>query len=145
MNLISLYTATATADGGRADGTIRTDDGAFNLLLGLPKELGGSETGEHLINPEQLFACAWAASFADALGFVARQHNRILREISVTAKVSLGQYETNGFGITTEFEINMPELSEVEAQEFAAEARQNCPYTKKFRDAANLKISVLKR
>lgn len=130
MKLISLCTAGATATGGRSNGTVATPAGVINLLLGLPKELGGSKTGEHLINPEQLYACTWAANFADALGFVARQHNRILREISVTAKVSLGQYETNGFGISTEFEINLPELSEAEAKEFIAEARQNCPYTK---------------
>lgn len=63
MNLISLYQATATATGGRADGTVRTDDGAIVMRLGLPKELGGGgDAGEHLINPEQFFACAWAAS-----------------------------------------------------------------------------------
>ena len=140
MNLISLYTATATANGGRSGGTVVTDGGAINLLLGLPKELGGSDA--NTANPEQFFACAWAASFADALGFVARQHNRVLQEISVTAKVSLGQYEKNGFGITAEFEISLPELSAEEAEIFAAEAKQNCPYTKAFRGKEDLKINV---
>ena len=143
MQLISLYTAQATASGGRAGGSVKTADGAINLRLGLPQELGGDgATGETSVNPEQLYACAWAASFADALGFVARQHNRVLREISVTAKVSFGQYESNGFGITAEFEISLPELPAAEAGEIIAAARLTCPYNKAFAGAEDLPITL---
>ena len=144
MNLISLYTARATATGGRSDGTVTTADGLIAARIELPIELGGEvATASDALNPEQLFASAWAVSIADAIGFVARQHNYVLREISVTAAVSFGQYENNGFGITAEFEINLPELSEREAAEIISEARRGCPYTKAFRDADNLKMSVL--
>lgn len=144
MNLISLYAARATANGGRSGGRVATDDGVLVLRLELPSELG-DEAGkaENAVNPEQLFACAWAASFADAIGFVAKQHNKILREIEVTATVTFGQYKDDGFGIAAEFEIKLPELSKLEAAEIISEARRGCPYSKAFRDADNLKITVL--
>jgi osmotically inducible protein OsmC len=49
-----LYTATATATGGR-DGRAVTNDGKLDVALAAPKELGGSGEGT---NPEQLFAPA---------------------------------------------------------------------------------------
>ena len=48
-----LYTATATATGGRT-GTVRSSDGALETTLTPPKELGGA--GDPGTNPEQLFA-----------------------------------------------------------------------------------------
>lgn len=144
MNLISLYTARATATGGRSGGTVATGDGAFAWRLELPPELGGEKgNAPDALNPEQLFAAAWAASVADAIGFAAKGRNRILREISVTAKITFGQYKDDGFGIAVEFEINLPELAEREATAIISEARRGCPYTKAFRDADNLKMSVL--
>jgi len=143
MNLISLYTTAATATGGRADGSVKTADGAINLRLGLPKELGGGDSGEAVVNPEQLYACAWAASLADAIGFAAKQHNYILRQISVTATVTFGQYESDGFGIQAEFTVRLPELRAAEAERIIEEARATCPYVKAFRVAENLKITLL--
>jgi len=48
-----LYTASATANGGRA-GHVRSADGVLDLPLAHPKELGGP--GGAATNPEQLFA-----------------------------------------------------------------------------------------
>ena len=45
-----LYTAQATATGGR-EGRVRSSDGALNLDLAIPKELGGP--GGVSTNPEQ--------------------------------------------------------------------------------------------
>ncbi len=144
MNLIAFYTARATATGGRSGGTVSTDDGALVARLELPHELGGdAEKTENAVNPEQLLACAWAASFADAIGFVAKQHNNILREIEVTATVTFGQYENDGFGILAEFAVGLPELRATEAEEIIREARTACPYAKAFNAADNLKITVI--
>jgi lipoyl-dependent peroxiredoxin len=141
MNLISLYTAQATAEGGRSGGRVATANGTINARLELPTELGGDVPKvENALNPEQLFACAWAASFADAIGFVAKQHNRILREVTVTATVSLGQYEEDGFGIATEFTISLPELEKADAEKIINEARLTCPYSKAFPNTENLRI-----
>ena len=52
MTVNVVYSTHATAIGGR-DGTSSTDDGAFSVKLGTPKEMGGKGDGN---NPEQLFA-----------------------------------------------------------------------------------------
>ena len=52
-----LYTAEATVTGGRASGHGRTNDGALDVQLRLPKEMGGEGGGT---NPEQLFAVGYA-------------------------------------------------------------------------------------
>lgn len=66
----ALYTATATAVGGRS-GTIKSSDGVLDLRLAYPKELGGP--GGAATNPEQLFAAGYAACFENALLRVARE------------------------------------------------------------------------
>ncbi len=144
MNLISLYKAQATATGGRSGGRVSTDDGALDFHLELPSELGGEVLADQtkFINPEQLIACAWAASIADSIGFAAKQHNRILREITVKVKITLGQFENDGFGISAEFQIDLPELSDKEAEKIVNQARRACPYTKAFGQKEMCKMSV---
>lgn len=141
MNLISIYTAEATATGGRSGGRVSTADGLLDFNLDLPIELGGQT--KSAVNPEQLFACAWAASIADAISFAAKKRNRILREISVNAKITFGQYEEDGFGIGVEFQIDLPELKRAEALELLAEVKECCPYTKAFSDEGKPKITLL--
>jgi organic hydroperoxide reductase OsmC/OhrA len=53
-----LYTAHALATGGR-DGRAVSSDGALDVKLVKPRELGGS--GSPGTNPEQLFAAGYAA------------------------------------------------------------------------------------
>jgi predicted small metal-binding protein len=53
-----LYTAEATATGGRA-GHVRTADGTLDMDLSIPTEMGGP--GGAGTNPEQLFAAGFAA------------------------------------------------------------------------------------
>lgn len=52
-----LYTATATATGGR-DGKAESSDGSFKVNLTTPKEMGGN--GAAGANPEQLFAAGYS-------------------------------------------------------------------------------------
>lgn len=68
-----LYTATATATGGRS-GRVLSSDGVLDLQLAYPKELGGP--GGNATNPEQLFAAGYAACFENALMRVARRERR---------------------------------------------------------------------
>jgi len=70
MSVKVLYKTTATATGGR-DGTAATADGAFNVKLSTPKELGGGGGAGN--NPEQLFAAGYAACFIGAMKAVAAQ------------------------------------------------------------------------
>ena len=70
MSVDVKYTTTATATGGR-DGHAATKDGALDVKLSTPKELGGG--GGPGNNPEQLFAAGYAACFLGAMKFVASQ------------------------------------------------------------------------
>lgn len=45
-----LYTAVATAENGR-DGRVATDDGKLDLVVGPPKEMGGSGAGNGISSP----------------------------------------------------------------------------------------------
>ena len=57
-DLVVLYTAEATATGGR-EGHARTSDGKLDVDLDVPSEMGG--IGGPGTNPEQLFATGYAA------------------------------------------------------------------------------------
>lgn len=67
-----IYTAEATVTGGRANGHGLTTDGALDVQLRRPKEMGGEGGGT---NPEQLFAVGYAACFEGALGVVGRREH----------------------------------------------------------------------
>jgi organic hydroperoxide reductase OsmC/OhrA len=54
-----LYTATATADGGRQGRSV-SDDGRLDVTLSSPASMGGDDGPG--TNPEQLFAAGYAAA-----------------------------------------------------------------------------------
>src|SRR5258707_11403907 len=64
MSVKVLYQTSARATGGR-DGHSATLDGAVDVKLSTPKELGGA--GGPGVNPEQLFATGYAACFLGAI------------------------------------------------------------------------------
>ena len=64
----SLYTARAHVVGGRDQGHGVTSDGALDVQLRTPVEMGGLKARPP--NPEQLFAVGYAACFEGALGVV---------------------------------------------------------------------------
>src|SRR4029077_20029595 len=69
-----LYTATATAVGGR-NGHTKSSDGIVSFDLSVPKEMGGpGKPGT--ATPEHLFAAGYAACFGGAIDFVAKQHKQ---------------------------------------------------------------------
>ena len=69
-----LYTATATATGGR-NGHTESDDGMVKVDLSVPKAMGGPRK-PGTATPEHLFAAGYAACFGGALDFIARQHKK---------------------------------------------------------------------
>ena len=84
-----LYTATATATGGR-EGRAASSDQALDVALSTPRELGGA--GGAGTNPEQLFAAGYSACFLGALKFVAGQEKVALpADVRVTGKVGIDQ------------------------------------------------------
>ncbi len=134
-----LYTAIATAHGGR-DGKVRTDDGKIDLRLVLPKELGGA--GGDGTNPEQLFAAGYAACFESALRLVARLQKKPLKDVSITAHVTIGKVDGGRFGLATELHGSFSELSADEARTLMEAAHQVCPYSNATRGNMDVKLVV---
>ena len=79
-----LFTATATAIGGR-NGHTQTSDGVVKADLSVPKEMGGpGKPGA--ATPEHLFAAGYAACFGGALDFVAKQKKRNAAKATITSQ-----------------------------------------------------------
>lgn len=131
-----LYTAVATATAGR-EGRAKSDDGALDVTLALPKALGGSGSGG--TNPEQLFAAGYSACFGSALGHVARQQKVVTGPVSVTAKVSLGPAGA-GFGLAVDLVVAVPELPREQAMALVEAAHQVCPYSNATR--GNIRVDL---
>ncbi|MEH0153843.1 organic hydroperoxide resistance protein [Limibacter armeniacum] len=134
----ALYTAAATASGGR-NGKVVSSDEVLDLEVRMPKELQGS--GGPFTNPEQLFAAGYAACFDSALGLVARQQ-KVNISPSTTAEVSIGQDET-GFGLGVKLKVSIPELEREQAQKLVEAAHQVCPYSKATRGNIEVALEVI--
>lgn len=135
----TLYTATATATGGR-DGRILSDDGTLDHAVSLPKSLGGA--GGPGTNPEQLFAAGYAACFGSAVGLVARMKKLNVGTVKITAKVSIGKTDAGGFGLAAELHGSFPELSREQAEELMQAAHAVCPYSVATRNNIEVKLVV---
>lgn len=135
----TLYTASATATGGR-DGRAVSSDGILDVKLATPKELGGA--GGEATNPEQLFAAGYSACFIGALKFVAGQTKVSLpADVSITAEVGIGQIE-GGFGLDIDLRISLPGLDQEHAQSLVDAAHNVCPYSNATRGNVDVRLHV---
>ncbi|MFO0618305.1 MAG: organic hydroperoxide resistance protein [Polyangiaceae bacterium] len=135
--LKTLYTAHATASAGR-EGRARTDDGALDVALAMPKGLGG--LGAAGTNPEQLFAAGYSACFGSAVAHVARMKKIVTGPVAIDASVSIGPVASGGFGLAVELVAHIPELPRAEAEALVAEAHGVCPYSNATR--GNIAVDV---
>lgn len=133
-----LYTATATATGGR-EGRASSSDQALDVQLSTPRELGGA--GGPGTNPEQLFAAGYSACFLGALKFVAgKQKVALPADTRITGKVGIGQIPT-GFGIEAELTISAPGSAHDVLQELVNQAHVVCPYSNATR--GNIDVTLI--
>lgn len=134
-----LYTATASATGGR-EGQAVSSDNALNVKLSTPRELGGA--GGDGTNPEQLFAAGYSACFLGALKFVAGKQKITLPEsTTVTGKVGIGQIPT-GFGIQAELTIAAPGVPNDVLQTLVDQAHIVCPYSNATRNNIDVTLTI---
>lgn len=134
-----LYRTKATAVAGRA-GHAETADGTLKVDLSPPKELGGPGTPGKT-NPEQLFACGYAACFGGAIEFVARQKKIHVTNVSVTCEVGIGPRDAGGFGLEVSLHAIVSGVTAQQAQELANEAHEKiCPYSNATR--GNIPVTV---
>ncbi|WP_286828619.1 MULTISPECIES: organic hydroperoxide resistance protein [Kordiimonas] len=133
----TLYTAHATATGGRA-GTAKSDDGRLAVDLSTPKGLGGDDGAG--TNPEQLFAAGYAACFIGALKAVGGKTGvTVPAETSINASVGIGPIP-GGFGIEAALEVSLPGLDRDTAQKLVDAAHQVCPYSNATR--GNIEVTL---
>ena len=136
------YTTSATATGGR-DGRAKTKDGALDVKLAVPKEMGGNGDGN---NPEQLFAAGYSACFLGAMKAVANNDKslpRVPAETTVTATVGIGPRSEGGFGITAALDISLPGVDKAQAEALVQKAHQVCPYSNATRNNVDVKLTVV--
>lgn len=135
----TIYTATATATGGR-NGHVQSDNDVLNIQVRAPKAMGGAN--DDYTNPEQLFAAGYAACFDSALNHVIRHEKVKAGETSVKAKVSIGSIENGAFGLAVELAVNISGVSIEEAQRLTERAHQVCPYSNATRNNIEVKLST---
>jgi lipoyl-dependent peroxiredoxin len=144
MTMKKVYTAHATAIGGRGGGTAKTSDGKLNITLDHPPEMGGK--GEHN-NPEHLFAAGYSSCYLGAIKAVAGRQSppvRIAPEASITAHVSFADREDKvGYAIIVELDVNLPGIDRARAEELAAKAHDVCPYSWLIRNKNDVKTTVV--
>ncbi len=134
-----LYTAEATSTGEGRNGHVRTSDDRLDFDLAMPTELGGTGDGT---NPEQLFACGYAACFHSALKFAALKQHVKLPDSAVTARVSLGP-EGDAFALAVKLVVELPGLEREQALQFVEAAHQVCPYSRATRGNIGVELEVL--
>ena len=135
-----IYTAEAHVTGGRAEGHGESTDGALDVQLRLPPELGGQGGGT---NPEQLFAVGFAACFEGALGAVARREKLDVGDVAIDSKVSLLPTEERGFKLAVELDVSLPHVDDPDqASRLVAGAHMVCPYSNATRGNIEVKLTA---
>jgi Ohr subfamily peroxiredoxin len=134
-----LYTAHAAASGGR-DGRARSSDGALDVKLTTPRELGGA--GGDGTNPEQLFAAGYSACFIGALKYVAAQEKIALpADTRIDGEVGIGPI-ASGFGIQAALTVSLPGMDRAQAEALVQKAHVVCPYSNATRGNIDVTLTV---
>jgi lipoyl-dependent peroxiredoxin len=140
MSVNVLYRTRAVATGGR-DGRARSEDGALDVQLATPRELGGA--GGAGVNPEQLFAAGYSACFLSALKVAGREAKvAIPGDATVSAAVGIGPRSEGGFGITADLTITLPGVPRDQAEALVAAAHAICPYSNATRNNLDVGLTV---
>ena len=137
-----LFTATATATGGR-NGRTESSDGTVKADLSVPKEMGGpGKPGT--ATPEHLFAAGYAACFGGALDYVAKQKKRDATKAKITCAVSIGPRDGGGFGIAVKLRVEDKSLPQSDLAAFAKQAHEQiCPYSHATRNNVDVHLEVV--
>ncbi|MGR3761135.1 organic hydroperoxide resistance protein [Roseobacteraceae bacterium NS-SX3] len=141
MSVSPIYTASATAQGGR-DGKASIHGSDLSFDLDPPEEMGGGGNGA---NPEQLFAAGYAACYIGAMKFATTQDatlKKVPDDVSVDAEVGIGPREAGGFGLTVKLKVSMPGLERDDVQRIADAGHKICPYSNSVRGNVDVTTEV---
>lgn len=135
-----IYNARATVTGGRQQGHGRSSDGALDVQLRVPGELGGEGGGT---NPEQLFAVGFASCCESALGLIARRERLEAGDVSIDSQVSLVPAEDRSFHLAVRLDVTLPQVPDHEqAARLVAAAHRVCPYSNATRGNIEVTLTV---
>lgn len=105
----AIYTASARVTGGRLNGRGQTSDGALDVTLRPPVDVGGKGDGT---NPEQLLAIGWAACFEATLATAAHLNNIVMKDVAdaeIDSRVMLmlpaAEADAADFELGVEFDV----------------------------------------
>lgn len=137
-----LFTATATATGGR-NGHTEASDGMVKADLSVPKAMGGpGKPGT--ATPEHLFAAGYAACFGGAIDFVAKQQKKDASKARVTTAVSIGPREGGGFGLSVKMRVEDKSLPQADLAALVRDAHEKiCPYSHATRGNVDVQFEVI--
>jgi Ohr subfamily peroxiredoxin len=136
----TLYTAEAHVTGGRVEGHGRTSDGALEVDLRAPQEMGGPGGGT---NPEELFAVGYAACFESALGVVGRRAKTDTSDAAIDSKVSLSPDGKGGFVLGVELDVTLPSVEDdATAVDLVRTAHTVCPYSNATRGNIDVALTA---
>jgi osmotically inducible protein OsmC len=131
-----LYTASATATGGRA-GHVVSADGILDMDMRPPVEMGGPGGAT---NPEELFAAGYAACFQSALGAVGRRQGVDTTGSTVEADVTIGTIGGGAYGLAVTLRVSIPGVDAATVQSLTEAAHQVCPYSNATR--GNIEVTL---
>ena len=136
-----LFTATATAIGGR-NGHTQASDGSVSVDLSVPKAMGGpGKPGT--ATPEHLFAAGYAACFGGALDYIAKQQKHDATHARITCSTSIGPREGGGFGIAVKMQVEDRSLPQALLETLVKEAHEKiCPYSHATRGNVDVQFEV---
>ena len=135
----TLYTAHATSVEGR-NGHAQSDDGNLSVELGTPG--GTSKKTGKITNPEQLFACGYAACFGSAIEAMAKKENAAVRNVEVHSEVNLNLDDQGGYFLSAALNVVIPGVDAETAQKLVRLAHGICPYSKATRGNIEVKLMV---
>lgn len=132
-----LYSIQAESTGGR-EGDVASETGRLSFSLEKPETMGGK--GGDATNPEELFACGYAACFGGAVEYVASQRKVDIGSPTITAKVHFGLADS-GVALAVDIRGKMENVDDATALEIMNEAHEQvCPYSKATR--GNIEVSI---
>ena len=135
-----LYTAKAHVTGGRAEGHGATSDGALEVDLRIPEELGGPGGGT---NPEELFAVGFASCFESALAVIGRRKDQDTQDAAIDSSVSLLPTGDGGFKLAVGLDVTPPSVEDPElAADLVRAAHKVCPYSNATRGNVDVALTA---
>jgi osmotically inducible protein OsmC len=136
----AVYTAHAHVTGGRAAGHGRTSDGALEVDLRTPLEMGGQGGGT---NPEQLFAVGYAACFESALQTAARRRRIEAGDVAIDSSVSLLPTQSRAYVLAVTLAVTLPSVDDAAlGVELVRAADQICPYSNATRGNIDVELTA---